>query len=91
MPLALCCAASTVLNGKLYVAGGQWSADDGFSGGTTASLQVYDPLTNSWSAKAPMPTVRRYAAGATAAGLVFVVTGQLDAGGMTRKVEVYTP
>jgi hypothetical protein len=38
-----------------------------------------------------MSAPRRYAGGAAAGGLVFVMSGQLTDGNMTRKVEAYTP
>ncbi len=40
----------SVLNGKIYVVGGQDS-----NGGPTLTLYEYDPATNTWATKAPMP------------------------------------
>ncbi len=41
-----------VTNGKLYIAGG----DNQGNPSATNMLQVYDPVTNTWAAKAPLPT-----------------------------------
>jgi hypothetical protein len=57
-------AASTVLDGRIYVAGGQdWNGHASSSVGIT-SHERYDPATNSWSTVAPLPFPRRgFAAG----------------------------
>lgn len=41
-----------VINGKFYVVGGRGSAN------AATALEAYDPQTNSWSSRAPMPTGR---------------------------------
>jgi hypothetical protein len=59
-------------------------------------LSVYDPVSNTWAAKAPMPTKRGNAIGAAGGGRFFVMGG----GGLTdegdevdasRVMEAYTP
>ena len=73
IPLAVYAAPAGVLNGKLYVAGGQASQTDGTN---RADLQVYDPVTDSWSTQTPLPFP-------SAAGAAGVITGKLYvAGGM---------
>jgi hypothetical protein len=60
---------------------------------------MYDPISNTWSAKASMPTARNWAAGAAAGGRFFVMGGytgtEEDLGQLpvplTAKVEAYTP
>src|SRR3990167_806251 len=54
MPAARFVAAAGVINGVLYVAGG----NDGVTGGTT-TLQAYNPTTDTWNTLAAMPG-RRY-------------------------------
>jgi N-acetylneuraminic acid mutarotase len=44
---------AAVSNGKLYAIGGVNSAD-----GAIATVEEYDPTTDSWASKAPMPTAR---------------------------------
>ncbi len=49
-------AASTVVNGKLYVIGGRV---EGISPTVNVNVnEVYDPEKNSWSSLAPMPSKR---------------------------------
>ncbi len=80
--------ASGVLGGKLYLAGGFFADDIGNH--TQAKLRVYNPSTNIWSTKAPLPTPRDAAAGVAAGGLFFVVAGE-EPSGATRKVVTYAP
>jgi N-acetylneuraminic acid mutarotase len=91
MPVPLKAMASAVINGKLYVAGGwrQFPAPD-YTAKAVATLLVYDPATDRWTTKAPMPTPRAYAAGAAASGKFFVLGG-INATGTLRKVEAYSP
>ncbi len=76
-------AAGGVIAGKLYVVGG--IADDGIE---LSSTEVYDPGTNRWSSRAPMPGNRSHAAAAVASGRLYVIAG-LDP--LMTKVEAYTP
>jgi N-acetylneuraminic acid mutarotase len=69
MPLAVYGAATGVINGKLYVAGGQ---ADAINGNNVATLQIYDPASNTWTTGAPLPQARS----AADAG---VIGGKLDA------------
>ena len=51
---------SAVLGGKLYVFGGRTRNADGTEvNGTLASVEMFDPATNAWTSRAPMPTGRR--------------------------------
>jgi N-acetylneuraminic acid mutarotase len=76
-----------VISGKLYVAGG----NDG-SNAATATLDVYDPATNTWATGAGMPTARRGGApGVVIAGTLYVIGGRNAAGDYISTVEAYTP
>jgi N-acetylneuraminic acid mutarotase len=73
-----------VIGGKFYVAGGQGHR----------RLDVYDPVTNQWTAKADMPRVCGFAAGVAVAGKLYVVGGnQLNPNGSVTscKTSVYDP
>jgi N-acetylneuraminic acid mutarotase len=78
--------ASAVLNGKLFLIGGQLPGVD--RGDNT--LTWYDPATNTWSKGPPMPTPRFAAAAASASGGVYVIGGS-DSTGLRGKNEVYRP
>ena len=73
--------AAGVIQGKLYVVGGD------FNGGDTADLDMYDPATNRWTTLAPIPTAGP-AIGAVLSGKFFVIVGSSD--GSLRSYD-YTP
>ena len=54
MPTPRMAFAIAAFQGKIYCIGGRSVAGD-MSGGYTAVNEVYDPATNSWENKAPMP------------------------------------
>jgi serine/threonine protein kinase len=73
MPSARSHMASTVIEGKLYVAGGRGSCPPCAA---SDKLEVYDPATDTWdTSKAPMPMARIGAGGATINGKFFVAGG----------------
>jgi aqualysin 1 len=59
------------INGRLYVAGGNGSANT-----QTGRLDMYTPATNTWSTLSPMPTPRVSAAGGVVGGLLYTVGGR---------------
>ncbi len=85
MPVARTAAGLGVVNGILYVVGGQDSL-----GQYTASLYAYDPVADNWTSKAPMPTRRAFFAVGTFNGLLYVVGGDVT-GIATDVVEAYDP
>jgi N-acetylneuraminic acid mutarotase len=69
MPTAGSGIAAGVLEGRMFVFGGEASA------GTFNQMQAYDGGSNGWSNHARMPTAR-HGLGATAvAGRIYVVSG----------------
>ncbi|PYR42363.1 MAG: hypothetical protein DMF95_28565, partial [Acidobacteria bacterium] len=89
MPTRRLDPAVGVMNGKLYVVGGNLGALSGYPSITTT--EVYDPAANSWTTLAPMPTDRRGAVGAVIDGLFYVVGGAHGNGAAVGTVEVYDP
>jgi N-acetylneuraminic acid mutarotase len=77
--------AGGVINGKFYVVGGRGT------GQSTNQLDVYDPASNTWSSRAPMPTARDGAAAAVHNGKLYVIGGRDVNAGWLRTVEVYDP
>jgi N-acetylneuraminic acid mutarotase len=81
--------AAGVIDGKFYLAGG----DDGSTpNGTfpTRTLDVYDPATNTWSTKTPMPIGRFHGAGRVINGKLYVAGGS-NATTYDLPVVVYDP
>ena len=58
MPLRRWMAAGATLGAKLYVIGGFQENTDGSIVSAVRTTSVYDPATNSWTNKAPMPSAR---------------------------------
>jgi Kelch motif protein len=78
-------AAGGVINGKLYITGGNNSY------GTDNPVVVYDPITDSWSAAAAEPTPRFIGAAAAVGCKLFVAGGYANGGPFTSTAEVFTP
>src|SRR5207245_9222662 len=67
-------AGAGVIAGKLYVVGGCVFSD--CIPGNTNALEVYDPVADAWTAKAPMPTARNMVAVGVINGKLYVVGGE---------------
>jgi N-acetylneuraminic acid mutarotase len=64
-------AASAVLGGRLYIIGGWQQKPEPQTEVLTTTVSVYNPATNSWTIKAPLPSVHPWFTGATV-----IVSGQ---------------
>ena len=79
-------AATGVIDGKIYAAGGKNYSDD-----HTASLEAYNPATDTWESKASMSTTRTTSATVVANGKLYVVGGINNDYDMIATLEVYDP
>jgi N-acetylneuraminic acid mutarotase len=77
-----------VVNGVLYAVGGRTSPTTGPSIGNT--VEAYDPTTNTWTIKAPMPTPRRFLRIGVLNGVLYAIGGQYAIGD-TGANEAYHP
>jgi N-acetylneuraminic acid mutarotase len=87
-PYAAGSASTTVINGKVYMAGGIVGS------GTVSTAAVYNPATNTWSSIASMPAGRNHAAAGTEGTQFFIFGGRT--GGNTvsngfNDVQIYNP
>ncbi len=91
IPTARVVGASTVMDGKIYVAGGLITGD--ITSAAVASLEIYDPASNTWASGADMPTARGLLAASVANKEVFFIGGGSAALGAvdTSTVESYDP
>ena len=78
MPTKRSRAASGVVAGKLYVAGGHDFSGDSLV--LRANLEAYDPITNTWTTKAAMPTSRAHFGTAEVGGTIYAIGGDAAAG-----------
>ncbi|MCB0323257.1 MAG: IPT/TIG domain-containing protein [Bdellovibrionales bacterium] len=75
--------AAEVLDGKLYLIGG-------IGGNAEGQVQIYNPVSDSWSVGAPLP----FAAGALASAAIngkIYVAGGVVGGGVSAQAAVYNP
>ena len=84
---------SAVLNGNIYVFGGRTRNADGSTiNGTLNTVEMYNPGSNSWTARAPMPTGRRTMVVGSFGGRAQVIGGEITAaGGAFDQNEEYDP
>lgn len=97
LPYARASAAVAVVDGKIYVAGGQDSyietIEDYLDPSNLAdSLLIYDPAIDAWSTGEPIPDPRDHLSGASLGGLFYAIGGRdLLLQEVTRRVDVYDP
>ena len=104
MPGKRCAAIAEEVGGKIYVIGGvtimENSGETALFGGRPARVvgtnQVYDPATNQWANRSPMPTTRNHAYSGAVNGKIYVIGGRQGAGHITVSsntdvVEEYDP
>ncbi len=86
-------AGSAAIDGKIYVFGGRTRNADGTTlNGTLSSVEMYDPVANAWTARAPMPTGRRTVAVGVVDGRAHVMGGERASdGGTFPQNEEYDP
>ncbi len=85
MPERRWSAVTGVIDGRLYVAGG----NDAFNT-PTSTLYRYDPGAKTWATLTPMPTARERAVGGVIDGKLYVAGGTNQSGSV-HKLEVYDP
>jgi N-acetylneuraminic acid mutarotase len=91
MPTARSHLATCVLDGKIYAIGGSIGSSSSWPGLPT--VEMYDPVTDTWTTKAPMPTARWGLCASSVNGKIYAIGGTAGAptyGGLS-KVEEYDP
>jgi N-acetylneuraminic acid mutarotase len=87
-------AAAAVIDGRLYLVGGQLTGTGVTPGPATGVLEIYDPATDTWTTGASMPTPRMGLVAATVGGKLYAIGGATDgfqSPNATGTVEVYDP
>ena len=80
-------AAAAVVNGKIYLVGGQ----SPFDFQPLDSVEAYDPSTNTWSSAAPLPTARVGLKAVALNGNVYAVGGRGINGALVGTLDAYNP
>jgi len=97
MPTTRQGATTSLVNGKIYVIGGGVSPDRNYGNlETFTTVEEYDPTTDTWTTKTPMPTSRGWHIANVVDGKIYIMGGSKDGGPSmyTRHVltvEVYDP
>ncbi len=78
---------------KIYVSGGCSGFDQitGYPINCTRTNEEYNPATDSWKTKAPMPTARAEMQATEVNGKIYVISGTLPNGSISNATEVYDP
>ncbi|MDA2934897.1 hypothetical protein MYX82_11230, partial [Acidobacteria bacterium AH-259-D05] len=79
MPTPRSVAASSVVNGKIYVIGGTTVVGTG-NGHTLQTVEVYDPETDTWTQEVDMPTARGWLSASLVDGKLYAIGGGLGSG-----------
>jgi uncharacterized repeat protein (TIGR03803 family) len=85
MPTGTVYSSAAVLNGKIYVIGG-----DNASGKVLSDVQIYNPGTNTWSTGTPLPTATDSTSAAVVNNVLYVFGGSPGTG-VTNAVWAYNP
>jgi N-acetylneuraminic acid mutarotase len=97
MPTARQGLSTSVVNGKIYAIGGASSSSTSYASVETFSVvEEYDPATNTWTTKSPMPTERGWHSANVVDGKIYIIGGTRESSpGYTLRhvltVEVYDP
>lgn len=104
MPVKLGAATASVADNRIYVLGGASVDANSKDGaiqpkrrhGVLGSNIEYDPKTNAWRTRSPLPTPRNHAASATVGGKIYVIGGRIasafaEDGSDTDVVDGYDP
>jgi N-acetylneuraminic acid mutarotase len=91
LPVATNHVAGVALNGLIYAIGGQQNQDSAAI--QRAEVQVYDPATDTWSARAPLPLARSHITSSTFVrnGKILVLGGLGPGNRVINRVDSYDP
>jgi N-acetylneuraminic acid mutarotase len=91
LPVATNHVAGVVLNGLIYAIGGQQNQDSAAI--QRADVQVYDPATDKWTARAPLPLARSHITSSTLVrnGRIIVLGGLGPGNTVISRVDSYDP
>ena len=90
MPTARLIPAAAVVNNILYVIGG-CDAGCATGGGAMTVNEAYDPASDTWSTKAPLPTPTDSFYGVAVKGIIYVIGGYVPGSGRVATVFAYDP
>jgi N-acetylneuraminic acid mutarotase len=90
MPTAVSSSTAAVLKNEVYVVGGN-DATGTDPSGIVADMQIYNPVTNAWSAGASFPTGIEWPSSSVAKNVLYVFGGTTNGSTATNAVWAYNP
>jgi N-acetylneuraminic acid mutarotase len=90
IPTARYVPASAVVENILYVIGG-CDSQCATGGGATTVVEAYDPTTNSWSEKSPIPVAIDSVYAVESKNIIYVVGGYVQGSGRVSTMYSYNP
>ncbi|MHC4579948.1 MAG: Kelch repeat-containing protein [Planctomycetota bacterium] len=90
MPTARFTHSTSAVDGKIYVIGGFSRATRGGAEPLISTVEAYDPATDTWTEKTPMPTARGFVATSVVDGEIYAIGGATFRTGLST-VEEYDP
>ncbi len=90
IPTARYVPASAVVENVLYVIGG-CNSSCASGGGATTVVEAYDPATNSWSEKAPLPVAIDSVYAVESKNIIYVAGGYVQGSGRVPTLYSYNP
>jgi N-acetylneuraminic acid mutarotase len=91
MPTGRYAASACVVNGVIYVMGGVYMLPGDDVGRLLNVVEAYDPATDTWTTKAPMPTARYALSMPVVNGKIYAMGGSVGGGYGINTVELYDP
>jgi len=91
MPTPRFQAVSAAVGGRIYVIGGGTAGPPPPPNAKAATVEEYEPETDTWRSRQDMPTARHAAAVAAVGGLIYVMGGVENGVRFSSAVEVYDP
>jgi len=89
MPTGRWALSTSAVDGKIYAIGGGPGGDPWIT--HLRTVEEYDPLTDTWTKKADMPTARAFLSTCVVDGKIYAIGGALASKTMLSTVEVYDP
>jgi N-acetylneuraminic acid mutarotase len=90
MPVKRCSAIAEQVAGKIYVIGGLEPMENGQGTRVSGRNEMYDPASDTWTSRSPMPTTRNHAFSGAVNGKIYVIGGRLGAGNIPVTTNVDT-
>jgi N-acetylneuraminic acid mutarotase len=90
MPVKRCSAIAEQVAGKIYVIGGLEPMENGQGTRVSGRNEMYDPDSDTWTSRSPMPTTRNHAFSGAVNGKIYVIGGRLGAGNIPVTTNVDT-